>query len=151
MPSFDLIRGLHILSIIAWMAGLLYLPRLYVYHARVETAEVTRETLRLMAKNLLRVIMNPAMIASWAFGSWLLYFHIHDGEGWRFLIEPWFVIKEIGIIGLTAWHHYLAITYKNIEKGTHIGSETYWRRVNEVPFVLAIIMVLSVTTQFWTL
>lgn len=148
MNLYDIMRGLHILAVIAWMAGLLYLPRLYVYHlkhmAQVEMVAV----FQVMERNLLRIIMNPAMIAVWLFGGTLIYIHVHDfREGWGFFFQPWFVVKQAGIIAMTGWHHYLSSSFKKMEKGQSVGSETWWRRVNEIPFALAFVMVLAVTTK----
>lgn len=149
MNWYDLFRGLHILAVIAWMAGLLYLPRLFIYH--IKNAEVTAVTdvFKVMERNLLRLIMNPAMIAVWLFGTCLIIYHVRFMEGWKFFWEPWFVVKELGIVGITGDHHFLAVRFKKLQRGEPIGTESFWRKINEVPFVLAIIMVLAVTLQFW--
>jgi len=145
---YDLIRGLHILAVIAWMAGLLYLPRLFIYHIKHKhTAEVT-DVFKVMERNLLRLIMNPAMVVAWVLGSALIYINIHDFWGWKFLWEPWFIVKMIGILGVTGYHHFLAVRFKKLLRDEDIGTESLWRKLNEIPFVLAIIMVLAVTTQF---
>ena len=145
---YDLFRGLHILAVIAWMAGLLYLPRLFIYH--IKNAEVTAVTdvFKVMERNLLRMIMNPAMIAVWLFGICLIVYHVRFMEGWKFFREPWFVVKELGIVAITSYHHFLAVRFKKLQRGEPIGTESFWRKINEVPFVLAIIMVLAVTLQF---
>lgn len=148
MNMYDLFRGLHIIAVIAWMAGLLYLPRLFIYHIKNAQNPDIVAVFTLMQRNLLRIIMNPAMIIAWVFGSILIYLNIHDRWGWEFLWKPWFLVKEIGIIAITIWHHYLAISFKKLQRAEPIGSESYWRKVNEVPFVLAIIMVLAVTSEF---
>ena len=148
MNWYDLLRGLHILAVIAWMAGLLYLPRLFIYH--IKNAEVTAVTdvFKVMERNLLRLIMNPAMIAVWLFGTCLIVYHVRFMEGWKFFWEPWFIVKELGIVGVTVYHHFLAVRFKKLQRGEPIGTESFWRKINEVPFVLAIIMVLAVTLQF---
>ena len=148
MMWFNLVLGLHILSVIAWMAGLLYLPRLFVYH--IKNAEVTAVTdvFKVMERNLLRLIMNPAMIAAWLFGATLVFLHVRYLEGWKFFWEPWFFVKELSIVAMTGYHHFLAVRFKKLQAGLPIGSEKMWRMMNEIPFVLAIIIVLSVTLKY---
>ena len=149
MISFDLLRGLHIISVIAWMAGIMYLPRLFVHHLKNWDEPKIIAVFIPMERNLLRIIMNPAMILTWLFGAGLAYFHVTEREGWKFFLEPWFLTKEAGIVFITGWHHYLAIVQKRLDKGQKVGSEKYWRMVNELPFLAAIIMVIAVTTEFW--
>ena len=148
MSIYDLLRGLHILAVIAWMAGLLYLPRLFIYHIKNADVPAVTDVFSVMERNLLRIIMNPAMIAAWLFGIGLIVIHVRSMEGWKFFWEPWFLVKEIGIIAMTGYHHLLSSRFKKLQKGEAIGSESFWRKINEVPFVLAIIMVLAVTLQF---
>lgn len=145
---YDLVRGLHILTVIAWMAGLLYLPRLFVYHIKnFGTATVT-EVFKDMERRLLRFIMNPAMVAAWLMGLTLIYFDVHDRWGWGFFAKPWVVVKLLGVVAMTGYHHYLAVTYKKLERGDAVGPEKTWRMLNEVPFVLAIVIVLSATVEY---
>ncbi len=146
--SYDLFRGLHILAVIAWMAGLLYLPRLFIYHIKHTEVSAVTDVFKVMERNLLRVIMNPAMIAAWVFGACLIYIDIHDRWGVGFLSKPWVVVKLAGVVALTAYHMFLANRFKKLEAGEPIGSESFWRKINEIPFVLAIIMVLSVTLEY---
>ncbi|MEC7246581.1 MAG: CopD family protein, partial [Pseudomonadota bacterium] len=96
--AYEWIKALHIISVIAWMAGLLYLPRLYVYHAMVEPASVRAETFKLMERRLLKAIMNPAMIASWGFGAAMLYMNP------ALFGEIWMMIKIACVLGMTASH-----------------------------------------------
>lgn len=147
---YDLLRGLHILAVIAWMAGLLYLPRLFVYHHKHRDQPELVAAFLVMEQNLLKIIMNPAMVVTWVLGCGLIYLNIHDRWGWKFLWEPWFIVKELGIILITLWHHYLALVFKAHQKGILVKSEKFWRMSNEIPFVLAIFMVLAVTTEFFT-
>ncbi len=144
---YDLLRGLHILAVIAWMAGLLYLPRLFAYHAGAERGSQMDATFRTMEAKLLRIIMNPAMVAAWIFGLCLI---AADGEtrGWGFLKEPWIVVKLAGVLFLTWWHHYLGVARKKLAAGTSTRSERFWRMTNELPFLAAIVMVIAVTTEF---
>lgn len=144
---YDLARGLHILAVIAWMAGLLYLPRIYVYYVRPQSTEAVRETLGLMAHKLLKLIMNPSMIIAWLLGLWLIHLNV-SARGIDYLWQGFMIIKLFGVIFLTSYHMFLALRLKKLKKGEDIGSEKLWRYVNEVPAVLAIIIVLAVTTEF---
>jgi len=148
MTWFNLLLGLHILSIIAWMAGLLYLPRIFVYHIKHQDEAKVTAVFDVMERNLLRMIMNPAMIAAWLFGLSLVIYHVTQFEGWKFFAEPWFDVKLVGVVLLTGYHHFLTVRFKKLQRGEPIGSERFWRMINEVPFVLAIIIVLSVTLKY---
>ncbi len=153
MNAYDLARGLHILAVIAWMAGLLFLPRLYAYDTEQSgKPEPLRGDmqglLRLWQARLLNIILNPAMVLAWIFGLWLIHLDIQM-RGAAFLAEPWMIAKLIGVLGLSGWHGFLAAERARIVAGTSIRSSRFWRMTNEVPFVLAIVMVLSVTTE-WT-
>lgn len=145
--NYDLARGLHILAVIAWMAGLLYLPRLYVYHTRAAPGSEMDETFQVMERRLYRGIMNPAMVAALVFGLWL--FWIRGGGTLRgvaaFAEQPWMVVKLLGVVFLIGWHHVLGAARKRFAAGTNRRSERYWRLTNELPFLAAIVMVLAVT------
>jgi putative membrane protein len=150
----NLIIALHILAIIAWMAGLLYLPRLFVYHTRATPGSEMDATFQEMERKLLQVIMNPAMILAWVLGLTLIWIDSRVyGQGvWgpigHFLSRPWMAVKFAGVVFQTGWHHYLAIARKRFARGQNQRPEKYWRMVNELPFLAAIIMVLAVTTKF---
>jgi len=146
--NYDLFRGLHILAVIAWMAGLLYLPRLFAYHAKAAPGSDTAETFATMERKLLRIIMNPAMVAAWVFGLGLFWIRSGEGADWSFAAHPWMLVKIAGILFLTVWHHYLALARKRFEKDENRRSEKFWRMTNELPFLAAIAMVLAVTTEF---
>ena len=148
MTGFNLLLGLHILAIIAWMAGLLYLPRLFVYHIKNQDEPKVTAVFTVMERNLLRLIMNPAMIAAWLFGLSLVAYHVVAYEGWKFFSEPWFDVKLAGVVLMTGYHHFLAARFKKLQRGETIGTERFWRMINEVPFVLAIVIVLSVTLKY---
>lgn len=148
MSAYDLARGLHILAVIAWMAGLLYLPRLYVYHAGAARGSELDATFQVMERKLLKLIMNPAMIAAWIFGGWLVWLDGAQLRGWGFLLEPWMIAKLSGVVALTGWHHYLALARKAFAEGRNLRSERFWRISNELPFLAAIVMVLAVTLEF---
>jgi putative membrane protein len=140
---FNTIRGLHILAVIAWMAGLLYLPRLFAYHTRAAVGSEMDETFKIMEAKLLRIIMNPAMIAVLLLGGTLVWF-----DGAKVLETPWMATKLVGVGVLLAWHHYLALARKRIAAGRRDRSERFWRMTNELPFLAAIVIVLSATTKF---
>ena len=153
MSLYDLVRGLHILAVIAWMAGLLFLPRLYAYDAeQADKPEPLRSEMRALLRTwqgrLLKIILEPAMGLAWVFGGWLIYLQV-DAQGWGFLAQPWMVTKLIGVFLLSGWHGYLSAERRRIVAGTSVRSGRFWRMTNEIPFLLAIIMVLSVTTE-WT-
>jgi putative membrane protein len=144
---YDLLRGLHILAVIAWMAGMLYLPRLYAYHTAVTLGSEMDETFKVMERKLLRIIMNPAMVAAYLFGGLLIW---ADSEirGWGFLLTPWMLSKIGGIVFLSGWHGFLAASRRRFEVGTNRRSGKFWRMTNELPFIAAVVMVLAVTTEF---
>jgi putative membrane protein len=144
---YDLWRGLHILAVIAWMAGLLYLPRLFAYHAAATAGSEMDETFRTMELKLYRIIMNPAMTVTWLFGLTLIWVDGHI-RGWGFLGQPWMVVKLAGVVFMTGWHHYLGRARKAFAEGRNRRSNRFWRMVNELPFLAAIVMVLAVTTEF---
>ena len=147
VEHYDLWRAFHILAVIAWMAGLLYLPRLFAYHAKATPGSEMDETFRTMEAKLLKIIMNPAMAAAFLFGGLLFYV---DGQqkGWGFAHQPWMIVKLSGVVFLTCWHHYLAVSRKRFAAGTNQRSEKFWRMTNELPFLAAIVMVLAVTLEF---
>jgi putative membrane protein len=143
---YNLLRGLHILAIIAWMAGLLYLPRLFVYHTRAAPGSEMDATFQAMETKLLRVIMNPAMVAVFGLGGALVWFDGAHG-GWAFLRSPWLVIMIGGALALGGWHYYLGIARTALAAGRRDRSERFWRMTNELPFLIAIVIVLAATTK----
>jgi putative membrane protein len=144
----DPIMGLHILAIIAWMAGLLYLPRLFVYHTKTTPGSEMDETFKVMEDKLVRMIMNPAMIVAWILGLTLIWIDSSGIGLVAFLLKPWMATKLAGVVFQTAWHHYLTASRKRFARGENRRSERYWRMVNELPFVAAIVIVMSVVTKF---
>ena len=134
------ILALHIISVIAWMAGLLYLPRLFVYHADADAGSDKAETFKIMERRLLRAIMNPAMIGVWVFGLLMLFAQ----EWWR---EPWMHAKLVLILALTVFHHYLARWRKDFAADRNRRTAKFYRSVNEVPTVLMILIVFLVVLK----
>ena len=144
---YNLVRGLHILAVIAWMAGMLYLPRLFVYHTRAIPGGELDTSLKEMERKLMRIILNPAMSVALLLGLTLIW--IDSGiRGWGFLLKPWMLTKIAGLVVLFGWHGYLSASRRRFEAGLNQRSERFWRMTNEIPFVAAIFIVLSVTTKF---
>ena len=123
----------HILSVISWLAGLLYLPRLMVYHAEATAGSELSQTLKIMERRLLKIIMTPAMMASWVFGLWLLVIFPPA--------QMWIWVKLIVVIGLSMYHFVLAKWVKSFEKDENKYSSRFFRYANEVPTVAMIIIV----------
>lgn len=136
-------KALHIVSVISWMAGLFYLPRLFVYH--VEKADVAElpKIFEIMERRLLRAIMNPAMIATWVFGLCLLFTPglVDWGDLW-----PW--TKGAGVVGMTWFHHWLGLRRKDFLAGKNTLTGRQYRLMNEVPTVLMVVIVFSVVMRF---
>lgn len=136
------LKAFHIISVIAWMAGLLYLPRLFVYHAeRARPGGELSETLKVMEVRLLRFIMNPAMIAAWTFGGLMLAADVVD---WS---RGWVWVKAVLVIALTWYHHWLARWHKDFAADRNARPGRYYRAMNEVPTVLLIIIVLMAVAE----
>jgi putative membrane protein len=151
--AFNIVRGLHILAVIAWMAGMLFLPRLFAYDAEQQgKAEPLKSEmqslLRVWQGRLLKIIINPAMTAAWVFGVWMILIHVYGyGEGWSFLARPWMATKLLAVVALSGWHGFLSGELKRIQAGTSVRTGKFWRMTNEVPFLIAIVAVLAVTTE----
>ena len=148
--SYDLLRGLHIIAVIAWMSGMMYLPRLFAYHT--ETAPPGSEFdahFKVWEAKLLRIIINPAMGLTWIFGILLILSDSVLRGGWGYLAQPWMITKLAGVFFLSGWHGFLSKARRQFVAGTNTRSEKFWRMTNELPFLAAVIMVLSVTTE-WT-
>jgi len=147
---YNLVRGLHILAVIAWMAGLLYLPRLFAYHTETAPAGSAFDAhFQVWERKLYRIIMNPAMVMAWLFGAGLIWLDTkRHADGWGFLAEPWMITKLAGVLFLTWWHHYLGRARSAFAAGRRDKAAKFWRATNELPFVAAIVMVLAVTTEF---
>ena len=132
---YDIIKALHILSVISWMVGLLYLPRLFVYHADAEIGTVRAETFKVMERRLLKAIMNPAMIASFIFGIWMITLS-HE-----LVFETWFQIKVVAVLAMAACHGKFSKMRRLLENDVQPLSSKTYRIWNEVPTVLMIIIV----------
>ncbi|HZZ69870.1 MAG TPA: CopD family protein [Phenylobacterium sp.] len=146
--AYNLLIGLHIIAVIAWMAGLMMLPRLYAYHTETAPAgsEFDAHFQRWEGK-LLKIILNPAMILVWVLGLSLIYVD-SQVRGISFLWEPWMLTKIAGIVFMTGWSHFLGRARKGFVAGRRDRTAKFWRMTNELPFLAAIVMVLAVTTKF---
>ena len=134
------VKALHLIAVMSWMAGLLYLPRLFVYHAMVEAESLRAQTFKLMERRLLRAIMNPAMILSWSLGLWLLQ------QNPELLLMPWMWIKFTCVVLMTAAHMVFSRMRRQLEQGIALGEKTY-RCWNEVPTILMIIIVIMAVVE----
>ena len=147
--NYDLMRGLHIIAVIAWMAGIMYLPRLFAYHAEVAPGSEMDLTFQTMELKLYRIIMGPAMVLALVFGLALIWIDATQIRGgWGFLAKPWMIAKLSGVVFLIGWHHFLGAARKTFAAGKNTRSSKFWRATNELPFIAALIMVLAVTTEF---
>lgn len=134
------IKALHVIAIIAWMAGLLYLPRLFVYHCAAEKGSVQSETFKIMERRLLRAIMNPAMIVAWAAGLYLAWSQ-------NFWWDGWFIAKFASVCGLTFVHHMLVRDVKRFAQDANERPQRYYRILNEVPTLLMIGIIIFVIVK----
>ena len=139
MNAYLTFKALHLIAVISWMAGLLYLPRIFVYHAETKENERQSETFKLMEKRLYFYIMNPAMVLSWIFGMLLIH-----SQGISSLVLLWMKIKIGLVIILTAYHFYLLAILKDFQIDNNTKSSKFFRIINEVPTILLIIIIFVV-------
>jgi putative membrane protein len=142
---YEWIKAFHIIAVIAWMAGMLYLPRLFVYHCEAEKGSVQSETFKVMERRLLRAIVNPAMVATWVFGLWLAWLGPDSRYGW--FASGWLWAKIILVLGLSAVHGLLARWRKDFAQDCNRHSQKFYRIINEVPTLLMILIVLLVVLK----
>ncbi len=141
------VKAFHIIAVIAWMAGMLYLPRLFVYHCAAEKGSVQSETFKVMERRLLRGIINPAMIATWLLGLWLAWNGPDSRYGW--FASGWLGAKLVLVLGLSVLHGFLARWRKDFAADANRHSQRFYRIINEVPTVLVIaIVILAVVKPF---
>ena len=133
--SYDVIKALHLISVMSWMAGLLYLPRLFVYHAETTVGSVRAETFKVMERRLLKAIMNPAMIASFVFGVWMII--LAPG----LLYEPWMHVKILCVLLMAGCHGTFSKMRRRLENDEPPRPPRAYRIWNEVPTVLMVIIV----------
>lgn len=136
------VKALHVVSVIAWMAGLFYLPRLFVYHADSPAGSEKAEIFKVMERRLLRAITTPAMIASWVFGLWLVFGFQAISWTWG-----WWHLKLGLVIVLSAYHGFLVMHLKAFAHDRNTKSPRYFRLINEVPTILMIGIVIAVIVR----
>jgi len=134
------IKALHVIAVIAWMSGIFYLPRLFVYHTQTQPGTAEYERFATMERKLLKIIMNPAMVMVWVLGltmAWLMdYWPLH-----------WFQLKLSLVAGMTLTHHAFSIWAKDFARGRNVRSERFYRLWNEVPTLLMIAIVILVIVK----
>jgi protoporphyrinogen IX oxidase len=139
---YDWIKAFHIIAVIAWMAGMFYLPRLYVYHCGAETGSKQSETFKIMERRLLRGIINPSMILAWALGLWMAWL-----GGW-FSVH-WFQAKFVLALAMTVLHAFLSRWRRDFAADRNVHSENFYRLINEIPTILMVaIVILAVIKPF---
>jgi putative membrane protein len=150
--GYDLARGLHIIAVIAWIAGLLMLPRFYAYITSSHAGGELEQTMLKAARNLRMIILTPSMILAWAFGVFL--FATYLVSDWSRPISDvvagvphWFWAKFILVLVLSGYHGFLSVEGRRLASGRRRHSEQYWRVMSEVPFLVAIAAVLLATLE----
>ena len=142
-PPEDLylwIKALHVIAVISWMAGLLYLPRLFVYHAVAEPGSVQSETFKVMERRLLHAIINPAMVVTWVLGLWL---------AWTagFFASPWLHAKLALVVLMAAIHGFFVRCVRDFAADRNTRPQRFYRMINEVPTLLMIVIVILVVVK----
>jgi len=139
MNTYLLFKSIHLIAVISWMAGLLYLPRIFVYHVEASNNENQNSTFKIMERKLYFYIMNPAMILSWIFGLLLLH-----SIGLESLKEFWLITKLILVTSLTFYHLFLFVCLKRFSENNNQYSSKFFRFINEAPTVLLIAIIFIV-------
>ena len=139
MNSYLLFKSLHLIAVVSWMAGLLYLPRIFVYHVENKEKKDVTEIFEVMEKRLFFYIMRPAMIFTWIFGLILIYLN-----GIEIFSQIWMQLKFILVILLSIFHEYLGQCIYSLKNNTNTKSSKYFRVINEVPTILLILVVFIV-------
>ena len=139
MNAYLTFKALHLIAIISWMAGLLYLPRIFVYHSETSNNKEQQETFKVMEKRLFFYIMNPAMILSWIFGLLLLH-----SIGIQSLADLWLQLKLTLVIILTSYHFFLLVCLRRFSLNINTYSSRFYRIINEIPTAILIIVIFLV-------
>ena len=139
MNIYLIIKALHLIAVISWMAGLLYLPRIFVYHVENYEKKETTFIFETMERKLYNYIMRPAMLFSWIFGILLIYLN-----GFDVLVNLWMQIKLALVIILTGYHEYLGKCLISLKNRTNTKTSKFYRYINEVPTALLILIVFIV-------
>jgi putative membrane protein len=135
------VKAFHVISVIAWMAGMLYLPRLFVYHADAATGSDKAETFKLMERRLYRGITTPAMVLTWIFGIWMVFAGMVDWSS----IWPW--VKAVMVVLLSAIHGFYGRLLRDFQNDRNTRPSTFFRAINEIPFAIAIVIVIMVIVK----
>lgn len=135
------VKAFHVISVIAWMAGMMYLPRLFVYHADAAPGSEKSETFKVMERRLYRGITTPAMIATWIFGLWMVFAGFVD---WS-MIWPW--VKAVMVLLMSAIHGFYGRLLRDFQADQNKRPARFYRLINEVPFVIVIIIVIAVIVK----
>jgi putative membrane protein len=138
---YDWLKAFHVIAVISWMAGMLYLPRLFVYHASAKVGSELSETLKIMERRLLRFIINPAMIAAWIFGIWMLVLSPD------LLRQPFMHVKFAALIGMQIVHAMLARYRRQFANDKNRHTARFYRILNEVPTVLLVVIVIVIIVK----
>ena len=136
MNTYLLFKSIHLIAVISWMAGLLYLPRIFVYHVGKANNKEISKTFKIMERRLMIYIMNPAMILSWVFGLMLIMSH---GEG--ILLVLWVQLKLFFVALLTIYHFILFVYFKKLATNKNTKSAKFFRIINEIPTILLILII----------
>ena len=139
MNLYLTLKALHLISVISWMAGLLYLPRIFVYHSENVDEKNTSETFKVMERKLFNYIMMPAMILTWVFGILLI-----ASLGISIVYELWVILKGVLVLLLTHYHFYLGKLVRLFEKDQNTKTAKFFRIINEVPTIMLIFIVFIV-------
>jgi protoporphyrinogen IX oxidase len=134
------IKALHVMAVISWMAGMFYLPRLFVYHVAAAPGSIQSDTFKLMERRLLRLIINPAMIVVWLSGLWMAY-----SQG--FFQAPWLHAKLALVLAMSGLHGYFARIVKSFASDRNVRSARFYRILNEVPPVIMVFIVVLVVVK----
>jgi protoporphyrinogen IX oxidase len=134
------IKAVHVVAIISWMAGLLYLPRLFIYHCDAAKGSVQSETFKVMERRLLSIIMTPAMVIAWVLGLWLAWTGNH-------MAAPWFWAKFALVIGLSGVHGHFSAAVRAFAEDRNDKPTRYWRIINEAPTLLMVAIVVLVIVK----
>lgn len=136
-------KSIHVIAAISWMAAILYLPRIFVYHTRVKVDSEMDKTFKVMEKKLLRIIMTPSMVVTYIFGIINAYIYGFS------VLGMWFHIKMVAVLGMTVMHGLCARWVRIFANGNNKNSEKFYRMINEIPALFMIIAVIMVIVKPW--
>ena len=134
------VKALHVIAVISWMAGLLYMPRLFIYHLEQAVGSPSSETFKVMERRLMNIIMTPAMILTWTFGLWMAV-EVYGFQG------GWLHMKLMAVAALTVFHLYMGRAVRRFGRDERLGTTRAWRLMNEVPTLLMIVIVILVIVK----